>query len=65
MDRGPRIGVTKAFLCQLWTLLKGVGLRVFGLAFQIAGLLDWLTDLFSRQLDCVILSTLVPQINVC
>ena len=42
MDHGP--GLLEPFLNQIWTLLKGVGLKLVGLAFQIAGLLDWLAE---------------------
>ena len=58
VDHGSRL--LWAFLHQIWTLLKGVGLKLVGLAFQIAGLLDWLADLFFHQFDRVILRTLVP-----
>ena len=43
---GPRPGLLEPFFYQLWTLLKGVGLRMVGLASRIGGLLDWLADLF-------------------
>jgi len=43
VDHGP--GLLEPFLNQLWTLLKGVGLRIAGLASRIGGLLDWLADL--------------------
>ena len=46
MDLGP--GLLEPFLNQIWSLLTGVGLRMAGLASSIAGLLDWLADLFSR-----------------
>ena len=42
MDHGP--GLLRAFLCQLWTLLKGVGRRTKGLASRIGGLLDGLAE---------------------
>ena len=42
VDYGSRL--LWAFLHQIWTLLKGVGLKLVGLAFQIAGLLDWLAE---------------------
>ena len=42
MDHGP--GLLEPFLNQLWTLLKGVGLRIAGLASRIGGLLDWLAE---------------------
>ena len=40
VDHGP--GLLEPFLCQIWTLLKGVGPRLAGVASQRAGLLDWL-----------------------
>jgi hypothetical protein len=40
VDHGP--GLLRAFLCQIWSLLEGVGLRMAGLASLIDGLLDWL-----------------------
>ena len=43
MDHGP--GLLEPFLCQLWTLLKGVWLRMVGLTSRIGGLLDWLANL--------------------
>ncbi len=42
MDHGP--GLLWPFLNQIWTLLKGVGPRLAGLASQIGGLLDWLAE---------------------
>ena len=45
MDHGP--GLLEPFLCQIWTLLKGVGRRMAGLASSIVGLLDWLADEFA------------------
>ena len=45
MDHGP--GLMEPFLNQLWSLLKGVRLRMAGLASQIGGLLDWLADEFA------------------
>ena len=41
-DLGP--GLLRSFLNQIWTLLKGVGLRMAGLASQRAGLLDCLAE---------------------
>jgi hypothetical protein len=40
-------GLLRAFLNQLGTLLKGVGLDWLGLASRIGGLLDWLADEFA------------------
>ena len=47
-DRGPRTGVTGAVSLSALGFIEGVGLRMAGLASSIAGLLDWLADLFSR-----------------
>ena len=60
MDRGPRIEVTVGVSLSDLEFVGGVGLKLVGLAFQIAGLLDWLADLFFHQFDRVILRTLVP-----
>jgi hypothetical protein len=43
VDHGP--GLLEPFLNQIWTLLKGVGLRMGGLTSWIDGLLDWLAEL--------------------
>ena len=44
MDRGPRTGVTGAVSLSDMDFIEGVGLKLVGLAFQIAGLLDWLAE---------------------
>ena len=49
MDHGP--GLLEPFLNQIWTLLKGVGLRMVGLKSRIDGLFDYYAETVGFCLD--------------
>ena len=59
MDHG--LGLLEPFLNQIWTLLKGVGLRMVGLPSWIGGVLDWLADLIKGIFVAVIAHSIVRQ----
>ena len=61
MDHGP--GLLEPFLNQLWTLLKGVGLRIAGLASRIGGLLDWLAEAVGSDIVWDYSSSIVSSIG--
>ena len=53
MDRDNGPGLLRAFLCQVWTLLKGWGLNWSGLAPRARGLLDCLAIRFIEEFPVV------------
>ena len=59
MEHGP--GLLRAFLNQIWTLLKGVRHRVAGLASLIDGLLDWVAEAVGWSFVAVIAHSIVWQ----